>query len=263
MKLLVLLFVLANVAAAQNAPNVQAKAFGICNSIVQANQGSVQIRCDTAMDEATRKKFLTLLNQILNNTKDTNATNKKLDSLLEFMTHLQTTSINSTASAPNGIANAEPNMGQQTVNNYGNTQYPLAGQIPNIRVCVAQSVQRNPNGPYTTSITLTTDTRISRPVFMFYFDRPVKHPATLHLPGIGEYRQSRDTNYIPTENTEGFYVTTIGSISETSWYPSSKIGLEVESENAVHVLRIEGASGSVDSVNQIHGLQENITMVCN
>ena len=117
MKYVALLFVLLNIAAAQTSPSNQADTSGICSPVVQANQGKVQITCKTAMDEATRKKFLKLLNQILNNTKDTSATNKKLDDILEYVSHLQAT--NSNVSAPNGIAIGGNNLGNPTVNNFG------------------------------------------------------------------------------------------------------------------------------------------------
>jgi len=115
MKYLAMLFVLFNIAAAQNSPSNQAETSGMCSPVVQANQGKVQITCKTAMDEATKKKVVVLLNQILNNTKDTSATNKKLDDILEYVSHLQAT--NSTVSAPNGIAIGGNNTGIATVNN--------------------------------------------------------------------------------------------------------------------------------------------------
>ena len=93
MKSLALLFVLMNIAAAQNVPNNQAETSGTCSPVIQSTQGKVQFTCNTAMNEATRKKFLMLLNQVLNNTKDGNGTNKKLDDILEYLTHFQATSI--------------------------------------------------------------------------------------------------------------------------------------------------------------------------
>src|SRR5690242_1289627 len=76
-------------AGAQNVPNNQADTSGACSPVFQSNQGKIQFTCNTAISEATQKKILTLLNSILKNTSDANATNKKLDSILEYVTHLQ------------------------------------------------------------------------------------------------------------------------------------------------------------------------------
>ena len=88
MKRIALLFVLANIAAAQKAPNLQAETSGTCSPVIQGNQGKVEFTCD-AMDAATISKIERLLNAILKNAKDTNATNKKLDEILEYLTHFQ------------------------------------------------------------------------------------------------------------------------------------------------------------------------------
>jgi len=90
MKRLVLLLAFTSVAAVgQNAPNLQAETSGTCSPVVQSNQGKVQFSCNTAMNEATVKKIVTLLNTILKNTSDVNGTDKRLDEILEYLkTHL-------------------------------------------------------------------------------------------------------------------------------------------------------------------------------
>lgn len=135
MKIFVLLLALVNIATAQkaqNQPNVQAETSGICSPVIQGNQGKVEFTCNTAMDEAMRKKFLRLLNQIVKNTKDTNATNKKLDDIFEYLTQFQATGITQGAGSIaqiGGTGNsatvintrpALPHASWQTIQNFGN-----------------------------------------------------------------------------------------------------------------------------------------------
>ncbi len=90
MKRLALFLVFVGITAvAQQPANTQAETSGTCSPIVQGNQGKVVFTCNTAMNEATVKKIVTLLNTILKNTDDANATNQKLDDILEYLkTHL-------------------------------------------------------------------------------------------------------------------------------------------------------------------------------
>lgn len=93
MKCIVLLFILTTTAPAQNAPNNQAETSGICSPVIQSTQGKVQFTCNTAMNEATRKKFVLLLNSILSNTNDVKTINIKLDQILDFLTRVQSNNI--------------------------------------------------------------------------------------------------------------------------------------------------------------------------
>jgi hypothetical protein len=141
MKHLVLLFVLANIAAAQKTANVQAETSGTCSPIVQGNQGRVEFTCNSPMDEATRKKFLTLLNAILKNTNDAGATNKKLDSILEYVTHLQVTNSAMSINQQGGITAGMLNVAGMPVRRLKQADKArmlawLAGQKKDVKVGV-------------------------------------------------------------------------------------------------------------------------------
>lgn len=166
------------------------------------------------------------------------------------------------AIAPYGIANAAPNSGQQTVNNFGNPQYPPPGVVPTITVCEVPNVASSAD--YKTFITLTTDTRITRPAFGFYFDGPVSRDGSVEVPGAFSHTiHSRDTNSSTPENTFMFYVPELGDLTETSWYPPSPIKVSITSSNPVHLTHIETASGSASDVNQIRALAEELRFACN
>jgi hypothetical protein len=83
------------------------------------------------------------------------------------------------AIAPNGIANAAPNFGTQTVNNLGTLpDVPESGVIPIVTICSSESLATGdnkyfPGDSYITTITLQTNTPITRPSYGFLFDGAV------------------------------------------------------------------------------------------
>jgi hypothetical protein len=93
MKLLVLPVILlfALSACGQQKPSVEAQSSGDCSPNILSNQGEVQFTCNTSMDEATAKKIVSLLNQIIK--KENSGTtagsekeiNQKLDEILNFL----------------------------------------------------------------------------------------------------------------------------------------------------------------------------------
>jgi|SRR3984885_724370 len=92
MKLLVLPVVLlfALSACGQQKPNVEAQSSGDCSPNILSNQGEVQFTCNTSIDEATAKKIVSLLNQIIKKENSKGATgeaeiNRKLDEILDFL----------------------------------------------------------------------------------------------------------------------------------------------------------------------------------
>jgi hypothetical protein len=240
---------------AQTKPSSDQKT-GACSVNVIGNANTVSIKCD-GIDRTVAQQIETILSRTSHDAKATKDLSAKLDRLLEEMATAQPP----IAIAPNGIANAAPNLGDQTVNNFGLTQYPPPGVIPNVRVCVEPG-KRATEG-YSTSVTLSTDVRITRPAFMFYFDKPVAEKVSVQAGAFNESRSGRDTNSPQPQNTVGFYITTVGSMSETSWYPRDKIELSVQSQEPVQLVRAIGASGDVTDVNRVNNLAENITVGCN
>jgi hypothetical protein len=107
-------------AFAQTKPSSDQKA-GACSVNVSGNANTVSIKCD-GVDRTVAEDIETILNRTLNNVKATKDLSAKLDRLLKEMSLPQTT----VAIAPSGIANAAPNMGAQTVNNFA----PPARTIP-------------------------------------------------------------------------------------------------------------------------------------
>jgi hypothetical protein len=81
--------------------------------------------------------------------------------------------------------------------------------------------------------------------------------------GVNESRHGRNSNYTPAENTEWIYLTMLGSMSETSWSPSSKMSVTITSDAPVHLLKVTGGSGSVEDFNLVNDIQENFTITCN
>jgi hypothetical protein len=70
-------------------PSIEGKTSGDCSPNILANSGGVQFVCKTAVDEATSKRIVSLLNQILRkDNKDSaasNEINRKLDEILDFL----------------------------------------------------------------------------------------------------------------------------------------------------------------------------------
>lgn len=87
------------------------------------------------------------------------------------------------AIAPNGIANAAPNLGTQTVNNTFSDKYPRPGQVPNVNFCLSKSAPVGDH--YETVITIGTDTDITAPFWALFFDGPVAD-ANITIPNIKE-----------------------------------------------------------------------------
>jgi hypothetical protein len=104
----------------QTKPSSDQKA-GACSVNVIGNANTVSIKCD-GVDRAVAEQIETILNRTLHDAKATRDLSAKLDRLLKEMPTAQAP----VAIAPNGIANAAPNLGNQTVNNYA----PPARTIP-------------------------------------------------------------------------------------------------------------------------------------
>jgi hypothetical protein len=66
-------------------PSVQADSSGACSPNIIANEGRVQITCNTAIDQETLKKVLSILNQVLRKQNDSSVTNQKLDQILALL----------------------------------------------------------------------------------------------------------------------------------------------------------------------------------
>jgi hypothetical protein len=92
MKLLFILLFALSAFGQQKPPSVEAQSSGDCSPNILSNRGEVQFTCNTSMDEATAKKIVSLLNQILKKeiSKGTTAgsegeINHKLDEILDFL----------------------------------------------------------------------------------------------------------------------------------------------------------------------------------
>src|SRR5258708_3295755 len=70
-------------------PSVEGKSSGECSPNILANSAGVQFVCKTAVDEATTKKIVSLLNQILRKDNEDRPAateiNSKLDEILDFL----------------------------------------------------------------------------------------------------------------------------------------------------------------------------------
>lgn len=88
------------------------------------------------------------------------------------------------AVAPNGIANAAPNLGTQTVTNTFADAYPRPGLTPTVSFCVSPT--QIAGDRYETRIAITTDIQITAPFWVLIFDTPVDEHATLSIDGITE-----------------------------------------------------------------------------
>jgi hypothetical protein len=83
-----LLFALS--ACGQKKPSVDAESSGDCSPNILSNQGEVRFTCNTSMDEATAKKIVSLLNQIIKKENSKGGAgeaeiNHKLDEILDFL----------------------------------------------------------------------------------------------------------------------------------------------------------------------------------
>jgi len=74
------------VLAQQPAVNAEMSPAGVCSPNIISNQGPVTITCNTAIDQATAAKVVSLLNRILRDEgASSDEVNKKLDSIMEFL----------------------------------------------------------------------------------------------------------------------------------------------------------------------------------
>jgi hypothetical protein len=88
--IVIIAFCLCSFAQQKQPPSVEGKSSGDCSPNILANSGGVQFVCKTTVDEATAKKIVSLLNQILKkedkNTSGSNdLVNHKLDEILDFL----------------------------------------------------------------------------------------------------------------------------------------------------------------------------------
>jgi len=81
---------LSSFAQQKQQPSVEGKSSGDCSPNILSNSGGVQFVCKTAVDEATAKKIVSLLNQILKKedreaSPSNDLVNHKLDEILDFL----------------------------------------------------------------------------------------------------------------------------------------------------------------------------------
>jgi hypothetical protein len=153
---------------------------------------------------------------------------------------------------PNGsIVNQDSTVsGTQTVNNFGEAQYPLKGIIPNLVVCMPPSMALSnskgsfaamlapANATYQTTIRVTTDASITRPGFFLQFDVPVEDSATIMENGGFTEGGSvgRDPRASEPEKSIGLRVNSVGSNSEKTWFPGNALSMTVYSQAPLHLL---------------------------
>lgn len=167
--------------------------------------------------------------------------------------------------APNGIAIGGGTVSNPTVNNFGERQYPLAGQTPTISICGETSISRayGKDYKYETIVSLETDTRITRPAIMLYFDGTVLGTGNVIPQGFGHFIQGGDKNpRFGAENTFVVYVMEIGSMSEKSWYPNNLLKLSVFSLEPRILQKVEIQSGLAEDVNAIQPISYQTKITC-
>lgn len=138
-------------------------------------------------------------------------------------------------------------------NNYGNPQYPLFREVPTFTLCVKLSQPlprrlaiRHPGSSCQTELTITSDVRITRPGFFLTFDGAVAPDVQASVVGVSKTMIYK----LDSENKVGFYFSSLGDTSETSWFPDQKMMVTVYSAQPVKLVGIVATYGYVSKANQ-------------
>lgn len=99
---------------------------------------------------------------------------------------------------------------------------------------------------YQTKLTITSDIKITRPGFFLTFDGPVASNIQASVVGVSKILIYK----LESEKKVGFYFSSLGSSSETCWFPNQKMMVTVYSEEPVKLVGIVATYGNVSKANQ-------------
>ena len=99
---------------------------------------------------------------------------------------------------------------------------------------------------YQTKLTITSDTRITRPGFFLTFDGPVASSVQASVVGVSKIMVYK----LESEKKVGFYFSSLGGSSATCWFPNQKMMVTVYSAEPVKLVGVVATYGSISKANQ-------------